>query len=669
MAGGGLLLLCAVVLVLLLGKERFFPGAENPGENGQPNEQLSETLGGGRKHIYDRNFMELAVSFRRSSIYARPLELEQPEEVARQVARLLGLDEKNILATLLGERSFSWLGRDLSPKKTEEIAELNLKGVYRMDQVYRYYPGGQLGAHVLGFLKDEQGLSGVELYYDSILRRGGIHDPRLVAAGVSRQFAEGGEGASIVLTIDIHLQSILEQRLRGLAAATGARNAMALFMVPDTGEILALANLPAYDPNRYWEYSAEERRNRVVEDVVELGGMVSLFHGAAALARRGGAEKTVGVVATGEDVEAVPPMAVWNRLQEGTSVSAELFDLARVTVDNAVLAGFSDEIGLTAKGEIDLPEALFALRDGAAGQLGGRVAATDSVAERTGAMAPLPELLKKVPLPQGEKNVGPAATPVALLSAFCRLVNGGKVMTPHVLRSLWHGGKVWDVPAREGEREFVVRPHVSQNLLAAMKPWARGPENSVVLESLLQKSPGLVAPVQAPAPVLTVASAAEQDSAQEKPFAGNSILLGMAPVQRPEVAMLVVLEGAAFNGAEYSPLRRLAQEMLPLARTVLGKKASLPSVRELAVREVAYRRKWEKNIAEIEAGPVLPQGSEGVFMPDVSGLSLRKALQALQQYGLKLQIKGAGQVVRQSPPAGAPLKGINQCVLELQAQQ
>lgn len=661
-AGSALLLLLAVFFVVLVAKGRFFPNAGNRGEErGASPEQLGESLGGGRKNIYDRNYMELAVSFRRSSIYVRPLELEQPEEVAGQVARILGLDKKNILATLRGERSFSWLGRDLSQKKAAEIAELNLKGVYRMDQVHRYYPGGQLGSHVLGFLKDEQGLAGVEFSYDSVLRGGGVHDPRLVAAGISNQFAEGGDGASLVLTLDILLQSIVEQRLRGLVAVTGAESATAVLMAPDTGEIVALASVPSYDPNRYWEYSAEQRRNRAVEDVVEPGGMGALFHMAAALDRKAAAEKMVWGPAGREAGDPAAPTAVWQQTEEGTYVSAELFDLARVAVDNGAYAAFIDEIGLTSRGEIDLPEALFALRDGGIDQRSALFAQTDGEME----MVPL-DLAES---PQAgaahqEKGHGQTATAVTLLSAFSRLVNGGRVMTPHVLRALWYEGKIWNVPSREGERDFVVRPDVSQSLLAGMKPWARGPENIFVLESLSRRN-GIPAVVQDPAAL----SAGEEEGPLEKTVVANSILLGMAPASRPEIAMIVVLEGAAFDIAAHSPVRRLAQELLPLAAAALAKQPSLPSAKELAVREVAYYRKWEKNIEEIESQPALAQGAEGVVMPDVRGLSLRKAMQALQQYGLKPQIKGSGMVVRQSPQAGAPLKGVNQCVLELKAEQ
>lgn len=270
------------------------------------------------------------------------------------------------------------------------------------------------------------------------------------------------------------------------------------------------------------------------------------------------------------------------------------------------------------------------------------------------------------------KTNGPAATPMTLLTAFSRLVNGGRVMTPHVLHALWYGGRVWPVPAREGERDYMVRPAVSQSLLSALQPWARGAEGVFVLESLQGKGEGSSFPPSPPAagrePEAPPGGGA-QESPRAQQVAGNSILLGLAPVQRPEVTMLIALEEAVFHAGEPSPARRLAQEMLPLARAALGKQPSLPSAKELAVREIAYYRKWEKDLRESEAQPALAGGEEGLVMPDVRGLSLRKAMQLLQPYGLKPRIKGTGRVARQSPQAGAPIKGNEQCLLELRVEQ
>lgn len=653
---GGFFLLLAIVFAVVAIKSQFFgdSGLQTQGD-GQKEEQVSAVTDGGRRNIYDRNFMELAVSFQRSSLYARPLELEAPEEVAREVAKILELDEKNILSALKGERSFAWLGRDLSREKAVKIADLNLKGVYRINQVQRFYPGNQLGAHVIGFLKDEQGLAGVEFYYDSVLRGGGVYDPRLAAAGVSRKIAEGSDSASLILTIDIHLQNILEQKLKALVGSTGAKGGVAVLMAPDTGEIIGLASLPDYDPNRFWEFSAEARRNRAVEDILDLGAMDRLFQAAALMDKKVAQEKS-GVVASeatpdaGQEPEAVQK-APWNPVQEGRYISPEGVGLGQTVVGRDEFNAFSDKIGLTVKGEVDLPEALFALKDVPVGPVDKTVVIpVESPPETAKAM-----------VPRAEKDFVPTATPLALLSAFCRLFNGGQVMTPHVLRAVWQDEQVWDVPVRQGIGEFVVRPEVSAGMRGEMKKAAGGGRVNFIIESLLQKNP-------APQNQAQPGKESAEGAGPGQPVM-ESILLGMAPVDRPEIAMIVVLEGAHLDPSAKSPVRDLAEEMMPQAITALQNKAKPPTTRELAVRETGYYKKMEMIQAKSTLPAALVQGPQGLIMPDVRGLSGRKAMQVLQPYGVRLQIIGSGQVVSQYPLAGAALRGVEQSVLHLKTMQ
>ncbi|MFA7348925.1 MAG: penicillin-binding transpeptidase domain-containing protein [Desulfurivibrionaceae bacterium] len=661
MVGGILLLVAAVFTVVAIRSQFFDESGQQGAGDGQKEEQVSAVRGGGRRNIYDRNFMELAVSFQRSSLYARPLELDAPEDVARKVAKILELDEKSILSALKGERSFAWLGRDLSRDKAVKIADLNLKGVYRINQVQRFYPGNQLGAHVIGFLKDEQGLAGVEFYYDSVLRGGGVYDPRLAAAGVSRKIAEGSDSASLILTLDIHLQDILEQKLKGLALSTGAKAGVAVLMVPATGEIIGLASLPDYDPNRFWEFSTEARRNRAIEDVLDLGAMDRLFQAAAAMDNRLGKGKSE-LAGGGEPVpepEAIQ-RAVWNVVQEGRYISPEGVGFAQTVVGRDDFNAFADRIGLTVKGEVDLPEAMFALKDLSAGP-------ANRMAEGGQTVSPTPPA--KVMAPHVDKDSVPTATPLALLSAFCRLINGGQVMTPHVLRAVWQDEQVWDVPVRRGIGEFAVRPEVSAGMRDEMRKAAGSGRGSFVIESLLQKD--LVPQSQ----VKPAAEGAPQpaNEAGEKAVMGpvvmESILLGLAPLENPEIAMIVVLEGAPLDPQAKSPVRDFAEEMMPQARTALQHQVKPPSAKELAVREIGYYKKMELVQTQSALPAALAQGPQGLVMPDVRGMSGRKAMQVLQPYGVRLQIAGSGQVASQYPLAGVALRGVEQCVLHLKTMQ
>jgi hypothetical protein len=133
--------------------------------------------------------------------------------------------------------------------------------------------------------------------------------------------------------------------------------------------------------------------------------------------------------------------------------------------------------------------------------------------------------------------------------------------------------------------------------------------------------------------------------------------------------MIVVLEDAHIDPSAKSPVRDLAEEMMPRARTALQNKAKPPTARELAVRETGYYKKMEMIQAKSTLPAVLVQGPQGLVMPDVRGLSGRKAMQVLQPYGVRLQIIGSGQVVSQYPLAGTALRGVEQSVLHLKTMQ
>ena len=683
---GGMLLVAVIIALGLYFRSKLFTGQE-----GAPVEAPQATRGSesgpGRRNIYDRNFVELAVGFRRSSIYARPLELESPEDVARKVGQVLGVEEKDLLPALKGERSFSWIGRDIALEKADRIVEKNLKGVYRFDQVYRYYPGNQVGAHVIGFLKDEQGLAGVEFYYDGILRGGGGYDQRLAAAGASKKVVEGQDGASLVLTVDIRVQEMLEQKLMALAAATGAKAAMAGLMVPDTGEIIGLANLPSYDLNRFWEFGTEERRNRFVDDVFDLAGMGRLYRAAAALDLRltpnldGWAtvrSESGSVGQTPEPSAAVPsqtqtapqspqaPAQVpWNWIQNGVYVSPEGVALAQFGVDSTEFGRFAERIGLAGRGEVDLPETLFSMKEpetvlaGRSGEMDGGDGGGEPAKGSFG---------------QQEKEPPTSATPMSMLASFCRLINGGRNITPHVLSAVWHDDQVWDVPVKQAAIPLGVRPEVSAALLDGMRKWRVAGQDFFVMESLLEKNPPL--PPQAADPASVVSGggklqaeyAAPEGGTQRQPLV-NSILLGAGSLQHPDLAVVVVLEGARINPQGASPMRGVLGELLGQARLVMAKRQGKPSPDELAKREGGYYQKWQQNQEKAALIPAVVSGAQGVVMPDVRGLSLRKSLQVLQQYGLRVRISGTGQVARQAPAPGAPLKGVDQCALELKVMQ
>ena len=243
-----------------------------------------------RGTIYDRNGKKLAISVNTDALYAVPREIENPKEIAKQLAPIIDLEEGEIFKKLTRKSSGEWLKRKLTVEQSRKIKELNAKGLSLVPRPQRFYPEGKLAAHVLGIAGvDNQGLEGLELQYDRYLKgvQGKITAERDATGreipGGIRSYVPPEDGADLVLTIDSVIQHIAERELDRAMAETGSRQGMALIMDPNTGEILAMAIRPTFDPNNYSQYPQENRKNILVTDLYEPGSTFKIFTSAVAL--------------------------------------------------------------------------------------------------------------------------------------------------------------------------------------------------------------------------------------------------------------------------------------------------------------------------------------------------------------------------------------------------
>ncbi len=244
-----------------------------------------------RGTIYDANAVELAVSIKVDSLCARPHLIDDPDETARQLADVLSLPEAGLLKTLNRQKHFVWIKRKLTPDEATGIRRLNSPGLELVKENKRYYPNRELAGQILGFAGvDTQGLEGVEYEYDDLLK-GKRKDLTVSKDAMGRcLFVEGirGEAAQtyghdIILTIDKNIQYIAEKELQAAVSLSEARGGIAVIMDPWSGEILALANVPLFNPNHYQAYRPAVRRNRAVTDLFEPGSTFKPFLVAAAL--------------------------------------------------------------------------------------------------------------------------------------------------------------------------------------------------------------------------------------------------------------------------------------------------------------------------------------------------------------------------------------------------
>jgi cell division protein FtsI (penicillin-binding protein 3) len=243
-----------------------------------------------RGRIYDRNLDDLAISIPARAIWADPRLVKDKRRTATRLARTLGVPRKDLAKRLASRGRFVYLARRIPKTRGDLVQAMNLPGIFVEVDVARRYPSGTVASQVLGFVDVEgHGQAGIEQQYDGLLRghEGKIQlerDPKGRAIPQGRRSLEPAEpGTDLVLTIDQQLQYVTEQSLAKAVRDHRARAGSVVVMSPRTGEILAMANVPTFDPNQIGRSRPDARKNRAVEDVFEPGSTNKTITAAAAL--------------------------------------------------------------------------------------------------------------------------------------------------------------------------------------------------------------------------------------------------------------------------------------------------------------------------------------------------------------------------------------------------
>jgi cell division protein FtsI (penicillin-binding protein 3) len=243
-----------------------------------------------RGRLFDRNGRDLALSVDARTIYAQPPLIKDPEAVADKLYPILRGDRAELLADLRSKSSFVYLARKVRPSTGTRINKLKLTGVGVLDDTRRGYPNGKLAAQVIGFTgNDGEGLAGLELQYDSMLRgRAGSmlleRDPKgRPIPGGQHQLEPPVQGSDVVTTLDAQIQFKAEEALAKAVKDHKAHSGSIVVMAPSSGEVLAMANWPTYDPNTFSKAKPDQIRNRAVVDAFEPGSTNKTITAAAAL--------------------------------------------------------------------------------------------------------------------------------------------------------------------------------------------------------------------------------------------------------------------------------------------------------------------------------------------------------------------------------------------------
>ena len=285
---GGVFFLC---LGTIVGRAVYLQVIFGPALAAKASDQYEKTIqtSGKRGSIFDRRMREVAVSIETLSLAAYPRKIQNPRATAQAIAPIIKASPKSVVRKLTANRSFVWVKRQITPKEVQAIKALNLEGLEFLPEHSRYYPNRTLAAQLVGFTGiDGTGLEGIEYLFDAEL----TGRPQ-IATVLKDAFGRGFEaqddiaaktsGNNVVLAIDGAIQHLAEKALQQAVEGHKAKSGMAVVMDPRTGDVLALAHAPLFNPNAFGDFNRNLRRNRAVADAFEPGSTMKLFSAAGAL--------------------------------------------------------------------------------------------------------------------------------------------------------------------------------------------------------------------------------------------------------------------------------------------------------------------------------------------------------------------------------------------------
>ena len=588
-----------------------------------------------RGAILDRNGKELAVSNMTKSLFIDPnhvYESHDPAAIAADIAPVIGISEQEILDDIAVGGGFVWVKRQLEHEEYEAVrAVIREKGYSDclgfQNEAKRYYPNDALAANVLGFVgTGDRGLDGVEQALDPLLK-GEVREERLTVDGQRRPILDsiffgrrtylGDYCKTAVLTIDSTIQFMVEQELDRAMAENNPASITAIVMDPKTGEILAMASRPSYNPNRFWDYPQDNWKNRAVSFIYEPGSTFKAIVAGAALQE--------GIV-TPNQVFFDPGyvMVSGRRIQNWSNESYGAVTFTDI-VKNSLNTGFA-QVGLSLGAEKLMHYTrLFGF---------GEITGIDLPGEEEGLLFK-PEDMRDSDIATTAIGQSIAVTPLQLVTAMSAIANGGTLMRPHIVRTIKNpDGSVYEERSPQPIRETLQRT-VNRTLIG-------------LLEQVVATGGGAKAGVKGYRIAGKTGTAQKIRLDTSGYMEGRYIasFCGFAPVEDPIFTVLVMIDdpsgGNFYGGQIAAPVAsRIFAQLLRYAHV---EPSSNPFTRTEEVEEQPQDRGDKEKRMEAAATP--PEGK--ALVPDFTGLSLREAARLAEQRGLFFESEGTGAAVSQS---------------------
>jgi cell division protein FtsI (penicillin-binding protein 3) len=603
-----------------------------------------------RGDIFDRRGTPLAQSVEVDSIWVDPSMLPDVRKGARALAKALKLnteDSEDLQARLLKAKRFAWLKRQAKPQEVEAVKALGLPGLGFTKEPKRFYPQRELAAQVVGVVgTDGRGLEGLELAFDDELsgqnsRLSGFRDAKgrkLLVQGSLDPMER--EGASVTLTLDRHLQYVAEKALaRAVEESKGVAGAVVV-LDPKTGELLALASNPRFNPNTPESLQREALRNRAALDAFEPGSTMKAF-----------------VVATALEEKAI-------RTDEPFFCENGAWNIGRHTINDTHPYGW-----LGARGILQVSSNICMAKIGQA--LGREKLVRGYQAfgftERTGLALP-GEGKGVIPFPKAEVALatqsfgqGLTATSVQIAAGYGALANDGMLMRPYLVSKVVDPDGVVLLENRPIEVRRAVSSKVARQVLN-------------MLESVVTKEGTAPKAAMEEYRVAGKTGTAQKADPVARGYSDKRIasFVGVVPAENPRAVILVVVDepktdvyGGLVAAPAFKEIATAAMAHLAVPPSRTAEAAVAPVAPPVAVKApVTPKPAAARPVVAEQAG----EGTGTVRVPDVQGQVGREAVVKLLAAALEPQLSGSGRVVSQTPAAGALVEKGARVTLELAAR-
>ena len=576
--------------------------------------------------IYDRYGKELAISTSSQSLFADPYKVKEPYYIAKKLSSSLNLPRGKLLSKLSNKkRRFLWLKRHLTEQEVKIVKSFKFEGIYFIKESKRFYTKGKSLSQVLGFTDiDGHGLEGIEKKYDKILQ--GIEQRVLVKRDARGRplfsdftpFISQVSGFDVYLTIDSDLQFYFEKELSKAIHSSKAESAMGLVLSVDSSEILAMINIPNYDPNHLKKVKNKNSiRNRAITDMLELGSVLKTF-------------TVISAIQSGLAPSKKYPTHN-GKLKIGKKIIREAEDDKKFNplLTMTEILSYSSNVG-AASIALDIgPEKLRkTLSKFGFGQKTG----INFQGESKGVLKELPwRPIETATISFGH---GISSTALQVANAYTSIANGGLLKKPRIIKQIRNPYNGEEKTFKEKIIRRVLKEDESQTVTLMLTSVTE--ENGTGFQAIV---PGyLTAGKTGTAQKVNFKKGGYKDSEYISSF------VGFIPAHKPKYVVYVVIDGAKNNFYAST-----------LAAPVFSKISSY-AVRKAGLSPTLFQKKdfilAQSNKKEKKAERTLAFADR---VPDLKGLTLREVLSKVQNKGINLKIHGFNRVIRTIPFAGKPM--------------